>query len=114
VVSVRLALAAAESAGRVTLASVDADGSVADSRVVKVAAGGTAEVEVAAGSAGLLLRPDPGSGPVMAALVLTAADADGGLISVQAIRPGPQNSGSVPTAVQDPRIGLVPVQPSSR
>lgn len=114
VVSVRLALAAAEDAGRVVLATVGADGSVAGPRVVKVEAGRTAEVEVAAGSTGLLLLPDPEGGPVTAALVLTATDAAGELISVQAIRPGARNSGSVPTVVQDPGIGLVPVQSSSR
>jgi hypothetical protein len=114
VVSVRLVLAAAQNAGRVVLASVGTGGSVADLRAVKVAAGHTVTVDVAAGSAGLLLRPDSDGGPVTAALVLTASDDGGRLISVQAIRPGPQNSGSAPTVVQDPRIGLVPAQSSSR
>ena len=112
--TIRLALAAADGPGRVVLAEVAADGSVADPREVELAAGRSVDVDVAAGSAGLLLRADPGGGPVTAALVITAADAAGGLISVQAVRPGPQNSGNAPAVVQDPQAGLIPVRSSSR
>jgi hypothetical protein len=110
VVSARLSLAplTAGTGGRVVLAEVAADGSVGAARTVEVPADRCVIVDVATGVAGVLLRPDVSAGQVVAALVLSGADAGGGLISVQAVRPGSRITGDAPTAVQDLRVGLRP------
>jgi hypothetical protein len=114
-VTARLALAAlGGTGGRVVLAQVAPDGTVGHPQEVDVPSGRSVGVDIVAGTAGLLLRADAGGGQVVAAIVLTATDVSGGLISVQGVRPGAQNSGQAPTVVQDPRIGLAAGQSSSR
>ena len=114
-VTARLALAPLSGAGgRVALAEVAADGTVGAARTVDVPAGHSVTVPLTAGSAGVLLRADPGRGDVAAAVVLTATDSSGGLVSVEAVRPGSRNSGDAPVVVQDLRIGLATVGPRSR
>ena len=105
-VATRLALAATDRDGRVVLAEVGSDGTVGTRRTVEVPVGRSVTVNVGAGSAGLLLRPDTVAGPVVAALVVTLSDVAGPMISVQPVRPGSQTAGDAPTVVQDPWTGL--------
>jgi hypothetical protein len=103
----QLALAAVGSAGRVVLAEVAADGSVGAAQAIEIPAGSSITADVAAGSVGVLLRADASGGPVVGAVVLTSTDAAGALISVQAVRPGSQNTGAAPSVVvQDQGLGL--------
>ena len=103
----QLALAAVGPAGRVVLAEVAADGSVGAAQVIEIPAGRSITADIAADSVGVLLRADASGGPVVGAVVLTSTDAAGVLISVQAVRPGSQNTGAAPSAVvQDQGLGL--------
>lgn len=105
-VSMRLALAATGRPGRVVLAEVTGDAAIGPARTVEVPADRSVAVDLAPASTAVLLRADPAAGPVVGAVVLTASDVAGGLISVQPVRPGSQITGQTPTVVQDPRVGL--------
>lgn len=106
--AVRLALSALGRSGRVTLAEVSGDGSLGTARTVDVPVDRAVSVEVAVGSAGLVLRADASAGEVVAAVVVTGSDAAGDLISVQSVRPGSRIIAGAPAVVQDLRVGLRP------
>ncbi|HET9655737.1 MAG TPA: hypothetical protein VFP72_10310, partial [Kineosporiaceae bacterium] len=110
VVGVTLALATTGGAGRLVLAEVAADGTVGPARTVAVPAKRSVGIPVTAGTAALLIRADDTAAPVVASLVVSAADAAGPLLSVQPVRPGSRAAGSAPVVTEDLRAGLVAVR----
>jgi hypothetical protein len=103
-VRVRLSVAA-PGGGRAELTIFGADGS-ATVRTVSPAPDAAAVVPLPAAARGVLVRPV--AGDVVAALVLTAADRSGELVSVVGVAaPPPARSGPV-RAVEDRWVGLSP------
>ena len=77
-------------------------------RLVSIEAGRQVDVPISATATAVLLRsvPSAGSGSIHAAMVLTAADAAGPMISVVPVRPGPTAPVSPPVVVHDPGVGV--------
>ena len=105
-VRVRLALAGTGADGRVGVAWVGRDGEVGTARTVRVPAGHTVTVEVPATVAGLVLQPDRSGGDILGALVITAGDTAGELVSIAPVRPGVVAGRVAPEVLADPRVGL--------
>ncbi|MFN8079487.1 MAG: DUF5719 family protein [Kineosporiaceae bacterium] len=100
--------AAQGSAAEVGVSELTAAGVAGPERIVSVESGHQVDVAVAATTTALVLRsiPSAGSGPIHAAMVLTAADAAGPLISVVPVRPGPTAPATPPVVVHDPGVGV--------
>jgi hypothetical protein len=105
-ITVDLALASTGADGRVVLAEVGADGGVGAARTVQVQGRHSVQVTIGAGTTAVLVRADPAGAPVVAALVIAAADAAGPMLSVQPLRPGPRTTGDAPTVTEDLGTGL--------
>ncbi len=105
-VAVQLSLAAAGRAGSVEVSEIAADGTVGAPSTVAVPAAHAVTVGVGALAAGVMVRAGRAAGSVVAALVLTAADSSGELVSVQPVRPGEVAGRSAPAVLEDPRLGL--------
>jgi hypothetical protein len=99
-----ITLAAPGRAGKVVVQALDASGSPGAARTVAVPAGGTLAVPVTS-AAGVLVQPVTG-GRVHVALVITAADARGRMVSVIPVSATPSGPGVLPIAVEDQRLGL--------
>lgn len=105
-VRVRLALAGTGADGRVGVAWVGRDGEVGTARTVRVPAGYTVTVGVPPTAAGLVLQPDRSGGDILGALVITAGDIAGELVSIEPVRPGVVAGRVAPEVLADPRVGL--------
>jgi hypothetical protein len=79
-----LVLTAPETAARVRLTTVTGSGPQPNPQEVPVGAGRTLSVALTPGDSGLLVQPEPGSGPVHAGRVLTGP---GGMITVLPVAP---------------------------
>ena len=101
-----LSLAAPAAAAAVEVVEIGADGRSVAAHTVQVAAGGGAEQPLASTAVAVLVRPRPGAGPVVGALVLQVQDPAGPMVSVLAVRSGPTGVGARPTVIVDPRLGL--------
>jgi hypothetical protein len=98
-----LTLAAPGAAGTVLVQTLDASGSPGSARTLSVPAGGTLTVSQT-NAAGVLIRPT--GHRARAALVISAADARGRMVSVIPMSATPSGPGVLPIAVEDQRLGL--------
>lgn len=105
-VSAVLSVAAVDRAGSVEIDELDADGRLLVTGALLVAAGSGADRALSAQAAAIRLRPVPGGGSLVAALVLDVRDATGPMVSVLPVRPGPTSQGARPRVVADARVGL--------
>lgn len=96
------------SAAEVGVSEVSAAGVAGAERLVSIEAGRQVDVPISATATAVLLRSvaSAGSGSIHAAMVLTAADAAGPMISVVPVRPGPTAPVSPPVVVHDPGVGV--------
>jgi Family of unknown function (DUF5719) len=99
-----ITLAAPGAAGEVLVRALDASGSPGSARTFAVPAGGTFAVETA-NAAGVLIQPVRG-GRVHVAIVISAADTRGRMVSVIPVSATPSGPGVLPIAVEDQRLGL--------
>ena len=103
-ITATLSLTAPGAGARVVIQALGGPGASGAGQAVDVPAGGTLAVPVPK-AAGVLIRPD-GGGAVHAAVVLTAADAGGRMVSVIPVSASASGPGVRPVAVEDPRLGL--------
>jgi hypothetical protein len=99
-----ITLAAPGAAGKVLVQALDASGSPGSARTFPVPAGGTLAIGTG-NAAGFLIQPVSG-GRVHVAIVISAADARGRMVSVIPMSATPSGPGVLPIAVEDQRLGL--------
>ncbi|HEY6798861.1 MAG TPA: DUF5719 family protein [Kineosporiaceae bacterium] len=107
VVGATLTVAAPGSEADIGVDELDERGGVLRTTTLAVPAGASAVRPLLWAAVGLRVRPLGGPGePVVAALLLQAADPVGPLISVLPVRPGATGAGARPEILADPRVGL--------
>jgi hypothetical protein len=101
-----LSVAAVGRAGSVKVVELDAAGRTLVTGTLAASAGSGSERALSTQAAAIRLQVVPGSGSLVAALVLTVQDEAGPMVSVLPVRSGPTRSGARPQVIADARVGL--------